>query len=205
MPDFSLSASPSSQAIAQGQTSTNYTITIVPIGGFNAAVDLAVTPLQGGGANFSPNPATGSSAMQVSATELTPAGTYTLTVYALAGGPAHSTTVTLVVSPCMTQVLAWSSPPGTAASGGQSPSYYSSWRCTTQQVAWTINCPLAGTQVRILIDASNWDFNPLFPSCGSGSAVTSPAYCCRNQWNLAIYATVNGTPTPITWTVTVSA
>jgi hypothetical protein len=96
-PDFSLSASPPSQTVAPG-SSTSYTITITPSGGFNGEVDLSMSGLPSGATgSFSPNPATGSSALSVVIGASTPGGSYVLTITGTSGSLSRTTTATLVV------------------------------------------------------------------------------------------------------------
>lgn len=102
VPDFTISATPSSQTVTAGN-STNYSVTIGAVNGFNSTVSFSVSGLPTG-ASASFNPASvsgsGSSTMTVSTSTSTPAGTYTLTITGTDGsaGP-HSTTVALVVNP----------------------------------------------------------------------------------------------------------
>ena len=64
-PDFALSSAPATQSVVQG-TSTMYTASITPSGGFTAPVTFSLSGLPGGAtASFSPNPATASSTMTV--------------------------------------------------------------------------------------------------------------------------------------------
>jgi hypothetical protein len=96
-PDFSLSASPPSQTVAPG-SSTSYTITITPSGGFTGQVDLSVSGLPAGATgSFSSNPATGSSALSVVTGATTPTGSYFLTIKGISGSLTRTTTATLVV------------------------------------------------------------------------------------------------------------
>ncbi|PYS11405.1 MAG: hypothetical protein DMG15_17885 [Acidobacteria bacterium] len=99
-PDFSISASPSSQSVLQG-ASANYTVTVTPSGGFNSTVTLSATGLPAG-ATYVFNPpsvaGSGSSAMTVTTSPTTPAGSYTITVTGSSGSLTPTTTVTLVVN-----------------------------------------------------------------------------------------------------------
>jgi uncharacterized membrane protein len=97
-PDFSLSASPSSQTVTAG-SNTSYTVTITPSGGFSAGVNLSVNGLPTGATpSFSQNPATSSSTLNITTSGSTPTGTSTLTITGISGSLTHSTTVSLTVS-----------------------------------------------------------------------------------------------------------
>ncbi len=99
-PDFSLSASPSSQSVIAG-SSTSYTATVGALNGFNGSVSLTVSGLPTGATGgFTPASVSGSgnSTLSVSTTASTAAGTYPLTVTGTSGGLSHSTTVALTVS-----------------------------------------------------------------------------------------------------------
>jgi len=103
--DFSLSATPGSQAVTAG-TNTNYTVTMTPSGGFNGTVTYSISGLPtGAGASFAPPTATSSttpvnSNMLVSTASTTPVGTYTLTITG-SSATTHTTSVTLVVNPAL--------------------------------------------------------------------------------------------------------
>lgn len=99
-PDFSLSASPSSQTVTAGG-STAYTATVTPSGGFSGTVTFSASGLPAGaGASFNPPSVagSGSSTMTVTTSGATPPGSYTLTITGTSGSLARSTTVTLVVA-----------------------------------------------------------------------------------------------------------
>jgi hypothetical protein len=98
-PDYSLSATPASQTVTQG-ASTSYTVTVTPSGGFTGSVTLSASGLpSGAAATFSPNPvaAPGSSTMSVTTSASTPTGSYPLTITGTSGTLSHTTSVTLVV------------------------------------------------------------------------------------------------------------
>src|SRR5205807_3620281 len=95
--DFTLSASPSSQTVAPGG-STSYGVTISPTGGFSGQVTLSVSGLpSGANGSFTPNPATASSTLSVTTSTTTPTGAYTVTTTGVSGGLTHTTTVAPVV------------------------------------------------------------------------------------------------------------
>jgi hypothetical protein len=98
--DFSISASPASQSVNQGN-STSYTVTQTAINGYAGTVTYSVAGLPtGASATFAPPTVTasGTTALSVSTVSTTPTGTYTLTITGTDSVFTHSTTVTLVVS-----------------------------------------------------------------------------------------------------------
>lgn len=107
-PDLSVSASPSSRSIPQGQTTT-YGITVTSQNGFSGSVSLAALNLPGNialaGTAFNPQtlnvPSGGSatSTFNYVSNSTVPTGTFTVTMQAQGGGLTHSTTVTLIVNP----------------------------------------------------------------------------------------------------------
>jgi subtilisin family serine protease len=96
-PDFSVSATPSTQSVATGVIAS-YTISTAALNGFAGTIALSVTGAPDGAtATFSPASvsAGGSSTLTVSGA---PAGAYSLTITGLSGGVSRSTSVTLVVT-----------------------------------------------------------------------------------------------------------
>jgi len=98
--DFSLSATPPSQTVAQGN-GTSYSVSVTASGGFNGTVNLSVSGLpQGATGTFNPGTITGSgsSTLTISTLNSTPAGSYPLTITGTSGNLIHTATVTLVVT-----------------------------------------------------------------------------------------------------------
>jgi hypothetical protein len=101
-PDFSLSATPPSQTITQGQTA-NYTVTVTPLNSYNGTVNLTVSGCPTG-ATCTLNPTSSgppsylTSTLSVVTTTSTPGGTYTITINGTDGTLTHTTSVTLVVN-----------------------------------------------------------------------------------------------------------
>jgi subtilisin len=98
-PDFALSASPSSQTMARGDTGS-YTVTVTPSLGFSGSVSFNASGLPSGAtASFSPtSTGSGSSTMTVTVGSTTPLGSYPLTLTGTSGSLSHSVMVTLVVA-----------------------------------------------------------------------------------------------------------
>lgn len=99
-PDFSVTATPSSQNVAPGK-STSYTVNVTPSGGFTGSVSFSVAGLPSGATgSFTPSSVSGSgsSTLTVNASTSTPAGTYPLTITATSGSLTHTAQVNLSVA-----------------------------------------------------------------------------------------------------------
>ena len=100
--NFSMSASPNSLTIQQGNQGTS-TITSTISGGFDSAISLSASGAPSGTTvNFNPSsipaPGNGSSTMTITVGSTTPTGTYPITVTGTGGGIKQTTTVTLTVT-----------------------------------------------------------------------------------------------------------
>ncbi len=112
-PDFSISATPASQTVVQGN-STTYTATITALNGFAGTVTFTASGLPTGAtASFNPASVTtsGSSTLTVTTASTTPVGTSTITITGTSGATVHSTTVTLVVNSSSTPDFSISATP----------------------------------------------------------------------------------------------
>ncbi len=99
-PDFSISASPSSQSTAQGGN-VPYTVSISAMNGFTDTVNFSVSGLpSGASASFVPASVSGSgsSTLTVTTSASTPVGTYTLSISGATATLNHSVNVTLNVN-----------------------------------------------------------------------------------------------------------
>jgi kumamolisin len=97
-PSFSLTASPSTLSIAQGDSGTS-TITVVPAGGFTGSVTLSATGLPSGvTAVFNPNPTTTTSTLTLSVSATATTGTSTVTIDGTSSSLTASTTISLTVT-----------------------------------------------------------------------------------------------------------
>ena len=99
-PDFAVSASPSTQTVSAGG-STTYTVNVGAVNGFTGSVSLSASGLPSGAtASFSPSSVSGSgfSTLTVTTTSSTPIGSPTLTITGTSGSLVHTAPVTLVVT-----------------------------------------------------------------------------------------------------------
>lgn len=99
-PSFSLSASPASVTVVQGNAGSS-TITSTVSGGFSSAIALTASGQPSGvTVGFSPSSITGagSSTMSITVGAATATGTYTITVTGTSGSTVKTTTVTLTVT-----------------------------------------------------------------------------------------------------------
>jgi subtilase family serine protease len=101
-PNFTISASPTSVSVVQGQNGTS-TITTAISGGFNAAIGLSASGQPSGvSVGFNPTsiaaPGSGSSTMTLTVAASVATGTYPITVTGTGGGVTKTTTVTLTVT-----------------------------------------------------------------------------------------------------------
>jgi kumamolisin len=99
-PTFTLSASPASVSVVQGNSGTS-TITSTVVDGFSSAVALTASGQPTGATvSFSPASITGSgtSTMTMAVASTVAAGTYTITVTGTGGGITQTATVSLIVT-----------------------------------------------------------------------------------------------------------
>jgi hypothetical protein len=121
--DYSLSATPSSQTVTQGQ-GTSYAVNVTPSGGFGGQVSLSASGLPSGAtASFSPNPTGASSTLTVNTAPSTPTGPSTVTITGTSGTLSHSTSVTLVVNPAPQDFALGVAPTGLTIVRGSSGQY----------------------------------------------------------------------------------
>jgi hypothetical protein len=101
-PDFTISASPSSISVVQGNSGTS-TVTTAALNGFNSAIALSASGAPAGvTVSFSPTsiaaPGNGSSTATFTVGASTALGTYTITITGTGGSLSHNTTVSLTVT-----------------------------------------------------------------------------------------------------------
>jgi hypothetical protein len=101
-PDFTISASPATVSVVQGNSGTS-TITTAALNGFNSAIALSATGQPAGvTVTFAPTsiaaPGSGTSTMTMAVASSTALGTYTITVTGTGSAITHTTTVALTVT-----------------------------------------------------------------------------------------------------------
>ncbi len=98
-PDFGLSASPSSILVIQG-SSVNTTVSVTQQNGFSGSVTLSASGLPSGvTATFTPNPATSTSTLNLSATGSATPGNVIVTILGTSGSLTNATSLGLTVAP----------------------------------------------------------------------------------------------------------
>jgi len=192
--DFSLSATPPSQSVNQGQQTT-YLITATLTSGLTQTVTLTLSGLPTGATySFSPpsgNP-TFTSTLTVTTSTSTPTGTYTLTV-AATGGKTAQVTLTVMAAPDFT--IAVSTMSQTVLQR----------KTTTYTVSITplggFNAPISLSLLGLPTDAS-YSFSP--PTLTSGaSTLTVNAGDITGTYTLTVSGMGGGITRPVTVTLTV--
>jgi endoglucanase len=166
-PDFSLSATPASQSVTAG-ASTTYTATVAALNGFAGNVSLSATGLPSG-ASASFNPASvagsGSSSLTVTTSSSTPIGTFTVTITGTSGSLSHTAQISLTVNPVPIPDFSISaSPSSQTVTAGNSTSFTANVSPTNGfngSVAMSVTGLPAG---------AIGSFNPASISNGSGSS-----------------------------------
>ncbi len=168
-PDFSLSTTPSSVTVTAGSPAS-YTENITATGGFTGSVSLSISGLPAGASGtFNPNPATGaSSALTVTTSSTTPAGSYVFTVTGTSTSPAltHTSTATLVVQSPPTPDFSLSTTPSSVTVTAGSPASYTENITATGGFTGSVSLSISG-----LPAGASGTFNPN-PATGASSALT---------------------------------
>jgi subtilase family serine protease len=161
-PDFAFSASPSSQTVTAGG-STSYTVSTSALNGDTSPVSLSVTSTLPAGvtASFSPDPVSlgSASTLTVTTASTTPAGSSTLTISGTDGTNTHSTSVTLVVQSASQSTMSVTVNAGTVSQKG--PNY---WVPLTVTATDSTNTGIAGASVQLDVFQG---------TCSSGSLAAS--------------------------------
>jgi aldose sugar dehydrogenase len=194
-PDFAISATPASQTVLQGN-STSYNVNVTPTGGFNGAVTLSVSGNPPGtNASFNPQPVNvtdanlQTSVLTINTTPAAAIGTYLLTINATSGSLQHTETVTLVInSPTSADLLLTKTASPNPAQVGTTLSY---------RVVVTNTGPATATNVQFTDTLpSNVTFVSATPDKGACSG-TGPINCNLGSLvlNESVATTIVVTPT----------
>jgi hypothetical protein len=144
--DFSLSATPASQSVPAGG-STTYTATVAPVNGFTGTVAFGVTGLPSGAtATFNPASVTtsGSTTMSVATSAATPPGSYPLTIQGTSGPRTRTVNVTLVVGSDFSIAVT----PASRTIGRGGVATYTVTIAAGQGFAGTVNLSVTGVPAR---------------------------------------------------------
>jgi hypothetical protein len=190
-PDFSLSTAPSSVTVTAGSPAS-YTENITATGGFTGSVSLSITGLPAGASGtFNPNPATGaSSALTVTTSSTTPAGSYVFTVTGTSTSPAltHTSTATLVVqSP---PDFSLSTTPSSVTVTAGSPASYTENIASTGGFASSVSLSITG-----LPAGASGTFTPN-PATGASSALTVTTSSTTPAGSYVFTVTGTSSPAP---------
>jgi hypothetical protein len=200
-PDFTISATPSSQTVTAGSGSS-YTTTVTAMNGFTGTVSLSVSGLPTGATgSFNPTSVAGSgnSTLSVSTSSTTPAGTYTLTITGTSGSLTHSTAVTLVVNAATTGDFTIAATPSsqTVTEGGTSSTTYTTTITATNGFTGTVSLSVSG-----LPSGVTGSFNPTSVA-GSGHSTLSVS--ASSQGKVGTYTlTIKGTSGSLSHSTTVT-
>lgn len=187
-PDYSISATPASQSVTQGN-GTTYTVTVTPTGGFTGTVTLSASGLPAGAtASFNPTSVTtsGSSTMIVTTASTTPTGSFPLTVTGTSGTLSHTTSVTLVVNAPVVGDFSISASPASATVTAGTNTSYTTTITGSGGFAGNVSFSVSG-----LPAGASASFNPASVT-GSGSStmsVTTSATSPAGTYNLTITGT----------------
>ncbi|MGD0545493.1 MAG: S53 family serine peptidase [Candidatus Acidiferrales bacterium] len=167
---FSLSSSPTTLSVSQGNSGTS-TITSAVTGEFDSAISLSATgqPI-GVSVAFNPTSITGAgtSVMTMSVSSTTTVGTYKITVTGSSGGTTETTTVTLKVTKAVPSFAISASPTSITVSKGATGN-----ATITTTVSNGFNAAIALTAVGEG-SAQTLTFSPsTIPAPGSGSSTMS--------------------------------
>ena len=189
-PDFSLSASPASQEIIVGQ-STSYTVTLTPSNGYSGTVSFSVSGLPAGATpTFTPASldSSGTTTLGITTTAATVPGTYPLTVTGSDGVKTHTASVTLILDPVPATDFSISAPPAITVKRNSSGSETVTITAING-FAGTVSLSISGLPP--LVTAT---FNP---TSVTGSGTSSLTFVVDHRAKQGIYPlTVTGTSGP---------
>jgi kumamolisin len=201
-PSFSLSASPSSGSVLQGN-STSSTITMTPANGFNSAVALTASG-QPSTVSVTFTPASiagtgGTSSVSIVVGSTTVPGTYPITVKGVGGGVTQTTTFTLTVTAPAPVFTISSSPSSLSITGGNSGT-------TTISAAVTQGSPSIALSASGLPSRVTASFSPtsITGSTKSTLTLTVNRRATRRTYTITIKGTSGSTSANTTVSLTIN-
>jgi len=205
-PGFSLSASPASVTVAQGNQGTS-TITVTVNNGFNNSIALTSSGAPTGTTvSFNPQtlpaPGSGTSVMTITVGSSTATGTYPITVTGTGGGTQNNTTVTLTVTGAATFTISASPASLSVAPGNQGTSTIT----TTAKNGFNSSISLSATGAPSGVTVG---FNPAtIPAPGSGTStmtITVASGTTAGTYPITVTGTGGGVQQSTTVTLTVTS
>ena len=201
--DFTISASPSSVTVVQGQQGSS-TITTTISGGFSNAINLSASGVPGGTmVSFSPNPiaapGAGTSTMTINVGTSTTPGTYPITVTGIGGSTQHSTTVTLTVTTSGSGDFTISATPSSQSVRRGSAAHYTATITALNGFASNVNLSISGCPGH---STCSFSPNPVSPPYPANSTLTVST---TKKTGLGTYPlTITGTSGTLQHSTTVS-
>ena len=197
-PDFSLSATPATRTITQGN-STTYTVSIGALNGFAGTVNLSASGLPAN-TTASFNPATltgaGSSTLTVTTAANTPVSSSTLTITGTSGSLTRTATVGLVVNAAPVPDFSVSATPGSRSVTQGGATSYTVTIGAVNGFSGTVNLALSG-----LPASATASFRPASVA-GAGSATLTVTTAADTPVGSSTL-TITGTSGSLTRTATV--
>ena len=199
-PDFTVSMSPSSEALLPGGC-TSYNVSVAALFGFNGSVSLSQSALPAGvTGTFAPLSisGSGSSIYTVCANQTTPPGSDTITITGISGSLNHSTPVTLQV-----QGFTVSAAPASETIGAGTSAGFSVSSSSLNGFGGSINLSVTGG----LPTGATASFtpNPLTVGGGSTLTVSTASSTPAGTYPLTIVGTSTGATHTTTASLVVSA
>jgi len=206
--NFTISTSPSSLTIPQGNQNTS-TITTMVSGGFNNAINLYTSGVPSGTTVTLhpltiPSPGSGNSTMTITVGSGTPAGTYPITVTGIGGGIQQNTTVSLTVTTQGPTSFSISAIPASLTLSPGNQSYSTIATAISGSFDSSIALSYSGAP-----SGTNLTFDPqTIPAPGSGSStmtITVGGSTPLGTYPITVTGTGGGTQQKTTITLTVNA
>jgi kumamolisin len=198
-PSFTISASPSSASVQQGNNGT-FTITTAVLNGFDSSVSLSASGMPAGvTAAFSPAtiaaPGSGTSTLTLMVAATTATGTYSITVTGTGGGVTQTTSILLTITAPLPAFKISAMPTSlTVVPGGSSVS--SSISAAVTSGSPTISLSVSGQPSRVTVKLS--------PTSITGSTSSTMTVTASSRARAGTYTlTIKGTSGTVSATTTV--